>query len=65
MRRKAMGPVLGVSIMALAMLASAQAEDSSGSEGKRLSENDRRINAHAERQIEEGRKIFRFDTYGS
>lgn len=31
----------------------------------RLSDYDRRNNAHAERMIEEGRAIFRFDTYGS
>lgn len=30
-----------------------------------LTENDRMINAHAQRMIEEGRQIFRFDTFGS
>ena len=30
-----------------------------------LSENDRKIKSHAERMLEEGRHIFRFDTYGS
>jgi hypothetical protein len=33
--------------------------------GKRLSEIDRQINAHAEDMVERGRQIFRFDTYGS
>ncbi len=33
--------------------------------GKALSENDREIAAHAQRMIEEGRRIFRFDTFGS
>jgi mono/diheme cytochrome c family protein len=32
---------------------------------KALSENDRQISAHAQRMIEEGRQIFRFDTFGS
>jgi hypothetical protein len=31
----------------------------------KLSENDRMITAHAQRMIEEGRQIFRFDTFGS
>jgi hypothetical protein len=33
--------------------------------GEALSENDRQIGAHAQRMIEEGRRIFRFDTFGS
>ena len=32
---------------------------------KGLSENDRLINTHARRMIDEGRQIFRFDTFGS
>jgi hypothetical protein len=32
---------------------------------KALPENDRQISAHARRMIEEGRRIFRFDTFGS
>ena len=36
-----------------------------GVPGKALSENDREIAAHAQRMIEEGRRIFRFDTFGS
>jgi hypothetical protein len=34
-------------------------------EGSRLSENDRQIDKHAERMVEEGRQTFRFDTFGS
>ncbi|HZS66871.1 MAG TPA: hypothetical protein VFA72_07145 [Burkholderiales bacterium] len=51
---------------------SAQAQESNdrgesrdGDRRKRLSENDRQINAHAEDMLERGRQIFRFDTYGS
>ena len=32
---------------------------------KPLSENDRKISAHAQRMMEEGRRTFRFDTFGS
>ena len=32
--------------------------------GKALSEDDRRIGAHGQRMIEEGRQIFRYDTFG-
>ena len=32
---------------------------------KPLSENDRQVRAHAQRTIEEGMRIFRFDTFGS
>ncbi|HTK83158.1 MAG TPA: hypothetical protein VL633_12795 [Bacteroidota bacterium] len=32
---------------------------------EKLSENDRMITAHAQRMLEEGRRIFRFDTFGS
>ena len=31
----------------------------------RLSKNDRSIKAHAQRMLEEGRRIFRYDTFGS
>ncbi len=48
-------------------LPNARADDSSHREGhgKDLSKIDREIGAHAQRMIEEGRRIFRFDTYGS
>ena len=85
MRLKAIGPVTGVSMIALAMLAAfgmntgeqgnAQAreyrdkqEHESGDRDARrkgLSQYDRNTDAHAERLVEEGRAIFRFDTYGS
>jgi hypothetical protein len=77
MRLKAIGPVIAVSIIALAILAgsgvslgeggNAEADESRDREGHRkgLSENDRQISAHARRMIEEGRQIFRFDTFGS
>ena len=79
----AIGPVIGVSIIGVAMLVgfgvgmgeqgTAQAKESRDRDesrdgeghGKRLPENDRQIKAHAERMLEEGRNIFRFDTYGS
>src|ERR1051325_6128657 len=32
---------------------------------KPLTENDRQVRAHAQRTIEEGMRIFRFDTFGS
>jgi len=77
MKPRAAASVVGVSLIALAMLVgfgvgigeqgSAQADESRDTEGhgKRLSENDRQIKAHAERTLEGGRNIFRFDTYGS
>ena len=75
MRPKAFGPVVGVSIIGLAMLVgfgagiggqgSARADESKGKNDKRLSEIDRQINAHAEQSVEDGRRIFRFDTFGS
>jgi hypothetical protein len=63
MRLKAVGPVIAVSIIALATAAD-ESRDREG-HGKGLSENDRQISAHARRMIEEGRQIFRFDTFGS
>ena len=77
MKLRTIGPLIGVSIIGLAMLVgvgagiggqgSAQAQESSDREGpgKRFAENDRQIKAHAARLLEEGRNIFRFDTYGS
>jgi hypothetical protein len=89
MRSKTIAPVIGVSIVALAMVVgfgagigkqgSAQAQESRDRDdqrdrdeardrderAKRLSQIDRRINAHAEDMVENGRQIFRFDTYGS
>ena len=44
-----------------------QADESRDGDGHRkgLSRNDRQIDNHAQRLLEEGRQIFRFDTYGS
>ncbi len=63
MRVKSVGAVMGVSAIASAMLVAAQADE--GRDGRRLEKNDREIKAHAERLLEQGRNIFRFDTYGS
>jgi cytochrome c5 len=77
MRLRAIEPVIGVSLVALAMLVGSgagvgergnarAAESNDGDEHRKgLSKNDRQINAHARRMIEEGRRIFRFDTFGS
>ncbi len=48
------------SLVVLAMLGVVGATDK-----KELSKNDRQINGHAQRLLEAGRNIFRFDTYGS
>jgi hypothetical protein len=57
----------GASLIALAALAheSRDRDDDDRDQRDRLSGIDRQINAHAQRLIEEGRRIFRFDTYGS
>jgi hypothetical protein len=77
MRSKAIGPVFGVSVIAFAILVGfgacsgelgiARADESTEREDQAsaLSRNDRQINAHARRMMEEGRRIFRFDTFGS
>ena len=63
MRLAAAASVIGVSAIALAMLAG---ESAGGDEReRRLSKNDRHIDAYARRLVEEGRQIFRFDTFGS
>jgi mono/diheme cytochrome c family protein len=75
MKDKAMFP-LAVSVLAgLALLVGlgscageqgkARAEDSGEGPRKALPENDRQIDAHSRRMVEEGRRIFRFDTFGS
>src|SRR5687768_17051403 len=69
MRLRTIAPVIGVSIIGVAMLFGAQADESRDrdreGQGKRLAQNDREIKAHAEAMLERGRNIFRFDTYGS
>jgi hypothetical protein len=71
MRLKAIFPLLVSVPIALAILVglglgivqrgNAQARDNE----EELTLNDRLINAHARRMVEEGRQIFRFDTFGS
>ena len=71
MRPKAIFPLLVSVPIALAILVglglgivergNAQARDAE----EELTLNDRLINAHARRMVEEGRQIFRFDTFGS
>ena len=71
MRLKAIFPLLVSVPIALAILVglglgivergNAQARDTE----EELTLNDRLINAHARRMVEEGRQIFRFDTFGS
>ena len=71
MRLKAIFPLLVSVPIALAILVglglgivergNAQARDAD----EELTLNDRLINAHARRMVEEGRQIFRFDTFGS
>src|SRR5688572_11819612 len=65
MRLAAAASVIGVSTIALAMFAGA-GESTDGDDGeRRLSKNDRHTNASARSLIEEGRQVFRFDTFGS
>jgi hypothetical protein len=80
MGRKAIGPVIGASVIAFATAFAmfvgvgaimggqgyARADESrDGDEGKDLSKIDRQINDHARRTVDQGRQIFRFDTFGS
>jgi hypothetical protein len=71
MRHKAIWPLVVSVLIGFAILVgvgvgiddqgNAQAQTSK----KGLSENDRRISVHAQRMMNEGRRIFRFDTFGS
>jgi hypothetical protein len=75
MRRAPLGAAGAVSIVTLAVLiafgvaivrqGAAQADESRGESRQTPSENDRTITAHAQRMMDEGRRIFRFDTFGS
>lgn len=62
MRLAAVTFVVGGSTIALAMLAGAGESTDADDGERRLSKNDRHINASARRLIEEGRQVFRFDT---
>jgi hypothetical protein len=71
MRRKNVFVLLAVVLIGLGLLvgsrlgASEQAKATLKAAPEKLSENDRTIRAHAQKMIEEGRQIFRFDTFGS
>jgi len=76
MRVRAAAPVIGASVIAFATLfgvgvgmsgpGNARADESrDGDEGKALSKIDRQINDHARQTVDQGRQIFRFDTFGS
>ncbi|HEY7241162.1 MAG TPA: hypothetical protein VH600_18455 [Burkholderiales bacterium] len=75
MRLRAAAPIVGASVIAFATLVGfgvgmggqgyARADDRDGDEGKDLSKIDRQINDHAQRTVDQGRQIFRFDTFGS
>jgi len=61
---RAAASILGVSVIAFALLAVAAESGQDEEHGARLSKNDRQINAHARGMVEQGRDIFRFDTFG-
>lgn len=71
MRRKTIFPLAVSVLIGLALLVGlglgtrepANAEEQTS--GKPLSENDRQIVGNAQRMMDEGRQIFRFDTFGS
>ena len=76
MRLRAAAPIIGASVIAFATLVGfgigmggqgiARADESrDGDEGKNLSKIDRQINEHARQTVDQGRQIFRFDTFGS
>ena len=65
-RRLAVGVLIGSAILVglelgIVEQGIAQADGSR----KTLSDNDRQIDKHAERMVDEGRQTFRFDTFGS
>jgi len=71
MRHKPIWPLAVTVLIGLAILVGLgvgigeQGNAQAAASQKALSENDRQISAHAQRMIEEGRQIFRFDTFGS
>src|SRR6185436_8237233 len=74
-RVRTVAPVIGVSIVAFAVLAgfgagigregTARADESRDRDERDLSRIDRQINEHARQTVAQGRQIFRFDTFGS
>jgi hypothetical protein len=60
-RRQAILPPAVSVLIGCALLANAQAQ----APQKQLSADERRVDTHAQRLLEEGRRIFRFDTFGS
>ena len=70
MKRKAFLPLalsvlIGIGLLGAFQLATADRDGHEQEWTKRLSHYDRQIGRHAERMIEIGRLIFRFDTFGS
>ena len=58
--------LIGTSLLVGVSLGGAEREKTPPKVSKEtLSENDRTISAHAQEMIDEGRGIFRFDTFGS
>lgn len=57
--------MIRIAVWTLALLFLADANVQAQQSKKPLSDNDRAIGAHAQRMIDEGRRIFRFDTFGS
>src|SRR5688572_27426406 len=66
MRFATTASLIGVPAIALAMFVGfGRADEESANDERGLSKNDRHINATARRLIDEGRQIFRFETFGS
>ena len=70
MKHKATFPLavyvlIGAALLTAVGLSPGKAGTAQAQSGKTVSENDRKIAAHARRLMEEGRRIFRFDTFGS
>ena len=71
MKNKAIQPFLLLALLGLGLFlgfggfAKEQGDAQAQASRKPLSENDREISAHAQRMMDNGRRIFRFDTFGS
>ena len=61
MRLRALLSAAAVPLLVASLMAAYAVEDVNGP----LSDNDRAIDRHAERMVQRGRQIFRFDTFGS